>query len=127
MTDYMQLENFKKIGQKLDIKCINRNHEGANIFKDKGVYTYKYSNETGIERTLDTPLGYYDNTGVLIEIDLDQTTDLNSKLRDIQVIATPASGTTTESYLDQHLKGVEFTFTSYDPNLDVFVTNLIVR
>ena len=126
LGDYKNIADFKLLTDALSITCISNRHEGIYIYKDKGVYTYKYTSATNIERILETPLGYYDTSGILIDIDLDKTTDYNNKIRDIKFIEESPPDQNSENYLDQNLKAIEFTFTTYNPNLDVFVTNLMV-
>ena len=127
LDDYVNLETFASLDRDLNIVCIFDEHIAGQIYEDKGIYTYKYTKDTNIERILKTPLGYYDNTGVLIEINLDNLDDYNSRLRDIKVIAEPETESNNEKYINQHVKAIEFTFTTYDPSLKLFVTNLMVR
>lgn len=127
IDEYNQLEVFKSLNSENEIICMYDEHIPGNIYEDKGVYTYKYTKDTNIKRLLSTKLGYYDNTGVLIEIDLNQPNDYNSKIRDIKVIEESGKERNSEKYINQHIKAIEFTFTTYNPSLNLFVTNLMVN
>lgn len=123
LDDFSQVPEFKKVIEDLKIVCISDTHTGIYIYKDRGVYTYKYSNSTNIERTIKTPIGYYDNTGIIIDINLNETNDYNKKLRDIKFII---DNTNNGNFLNQNLKAMEMTFTNYYPESNIYVTNLIL-
>lgn len=90
------------------------------IYREGGVYTYSYKNETAIERILKSPMeGYYEQSGVIIDFDVYNDNEFTSRIKDLETIYTSVD-------LPQYLKGVEFIYTIYDSHLDVFVTNIIV-
>ncbi len=104
----------------MKITCISHEYKGDLIYKEGGVYTYSYTNNTDIERTLRSPMqGYYESGGVIIDFNVYNDTEFPSRIKDLETIYTSVD-------LPQYLKGIEFIFTIYDSNFDVFVTNIIV-
>jgi hypothetical protein len=65
--------------------------------------------------------GKYDETGIMIYFSMTDSTIFEDKINDLQEIYSKDN-----DYILQYLKGVEFSFTSYDPSLDIFVTTIIV-
>ena len=121
VSDYATIPAIAALLSQKKILCISSTQEGIYTYK-KGLYTYSYQNVTNITYQLSTALGTYDTTGVLIDVNFTDPTDYSNKIRDLSFISN-----STNNYIAQNVKAIEYTFTTYDPNLDVFVTNLFVR
>lgn len=85
------------------------------------VYNYSFQNNTNISRQFSTPVGFVDTPGVIIDIYPMDSIDYQNKMQDIFIIANESNG-----WLTNQVQGIELSFTLYDPNKDVFLSNLIL-
>lgn len=83
-------------------------------------YPFKFSNQTNITHILNSPLGQVTTSGIVIDLYVDQEQDYNSKINQLKFLASYQDYDLLENYV-----GMELSYTLYDPNLDVFINNLL--
>lgn len=126
-SKYSEPNTLTKIIDDNHIFCILLNfQEGTWYNKDIYNFPFVFGNQTGITRNLTTPLAYYENSGVIVDLDLNNSNDYSKKLIDLSVIVGDKNRLSSNK-LDVHLKAIEFSYVIANPITDVYVSNLIVR
>ena len=122
--DYYDITPLKENADKYTISCISQKYKGSYVYKDLGIYTYKWTSINGISREVHSPMnGAIENSGVLIDFDFKKDEKvLQARLDDLKEIADKS-----KDYLTQNTKAIELTFTIYDFTYDIFIVNKIVR
>lgn len=110
-----------------NILCLSNQFAGDNIADKTPIYTYVYMNQTGIHRNLSTQIGYYEGSGVILDVEINDRNKYNQIVKDLEIIINPKLVTSDEVYLKQNIKGIELSFVTIEPAVNVYVINLLVR
>lgn len=110
-----------------NILCLSNQFVAGNIADQTPIYTYVFLNQTGIQRNLSTPIGYYDGSGVIIDFEIEDRNKYNQIVKDLEIIINPVLVTNDEVYLKPNIKAIELSFVTIEPAVNVYVINLLVR
>lgn len=126
-TLFDEVNILTKIMDQNRIFCIIENFQEGTWYNESiSNYQFQFGNQTGIRRNLTTQLAYYENSGVIVDLDVNNLADYASKLSDLSIIAG-SKDRLSANFLNVHLRAMELSYTVANPITKVFVSNLIVN
>ena len=120
-----ELQINKLFLQMTEHKCYYSDYEGDNkdtstlTLGQNSPYSFEYHDDIDITHTYNTFNGKFDKTGNLVLFDFDKDVEITEKLKN-------TFDELFENPFPPQVQAIEFVANTYEPNLDIFVSNAVL-